>query len=65
MSATLAEVEQLASWMDAVVYRSCFRPIRLRETILVDGHLCDVATMRRVEDEAIVEIPGDSQHVIA
>lgn len=39
MSATLGNGEQVARWLDAAYYESTYRPIELRQWIVVcDGH---------------------------
>lgn len=41
MSATLPNVDQVANWLDAVLYKTTFRPIQLEQWIKVDRGLRD------------------------
>jgi DNA polymerase theta len=41
MSATLPNVDQVAKWLDAVLYTTTFRPIQLQQWIKVDRCLRD------------------------
>lgn len=42
MSATLEEHNELAKWINAHVYVTNFRPLNLREFVLIDGIIYDL-----------------------
>jgi hypothetical protein len=41
MSATLPNVDQVANWLDAILYKTTFRPIELKQWVKVDRALRD------------------------
>jgi hemolysin activation/secretion protein len=42
MSATLPNVDQVARWLDALLYKTSFRPVHLKHWVKVDRTLQDV-----------------------
>jgi replicative superfamily II helicase len=55
LSATLPNVEEVAQWLQAVLYRTAFRPVPLQEYILVNGGLLnsDGSVARGLRTEGI------------
>lgn len=48
MSATLKEYEKIAQWMQAETYVTHFRPLELKEFLLIDKIIYDYKTMEKL-----------------
>ena len=62
MSATLPNLDLLARWLDADLYRTDFRPVPLTETVKVGRDLFD-ADLRRVRRLMGTAVAGDDDHL--
>ncbi|MFH4984145.1 hypothetical protein AB6A40_010854 [Gnathostoma spinigerum] len=65
MSATIENILELSSWLNAHQYTSTFRPVSLKETILIGAEICDIHSLRPLRHLPPSYIyPDDSSHLI-
>ncbi|XP_072178198.1 DNA polymerase theta-like [Diadema setosum] len=64
MSATLPNLDLLAKWLEADLYRTEFRPVPLSEHVKIGKTLHDNAMARIREVEPRFEVKGDEDHIV-
>ena len=65
MSATLPNLDVLARWLEADLYRTDFRPVPLTELVKIGAHVYDRhMTIVRSLTDGVTTFKGDDDHVI-
>ena len=64
MSATLPNLDHLARWMDAELYRTDFRPVPLTQTLKAGKTLYDASLSKLRDLNPAHNIPGDEDQIL-
>ncbi|XP_049641821.1 DNA polymerase theta [Suncus etruscus] len=65
MSATLPNLELVASWLNAELYHTDFRPVPLLESIKIGNSIYDSSMELVREFQPILQVKGDEDHVVS
>ncbi|XP_008057686.1 DNA polymerase theta, partial [Carlito syrichta] len=65
MSATLPNLELVASWLNAAVYHTDFRPVPLLESIKIGNSIYDSSMELVREFQPVLQVKGDEDHVVS
>uniref|UniRef100_A0A2K6K1U0 DNA polymerase theta n=2 Tax=Rhinopithecus bieti TaxID=61621 RepID=A0A2K6K1U0_RHIBE len=65
MSATLPNLELVASWLNAEHYHTDFRPVPLLESVKVGNSIYDSSMKLVREFEPMLQVKGDEDHVVS
>ncbi|XP_038613775.1 DNA polymerase theta [Tachyglossus aculeatus] len=65
MSATLPNLGLLASWLDAELYQTDFRPVPLLERVKIGGAVYDASLNLVREIQPVLRVKGDEDHVVS
>ncbi|CAB3380716.1 Hypothetical predicted protein [Cloeon dipterum] len=64
MSATMGNLDEVASWLSAVKYRTDFRPVLLQQRILMNGSILDSKFEKVEEYKRVIDAKDDPENVI-
>ncbi|XP_060054263.1 DNA polymerase theta [Erinaceus europaeus] len=65
MSATLPNLEFVASWLNAELYHTDFRPVPLLESVKIGNSVYDSSMKLVREFQPILQVKGDEDHVVS
>ncbi|XP_071995113.1 DNA polymerase theta [Engystomops pustulosus] len=65
MSATLPNLSLLASWLQAELYHTDYRPVPLREQLKISKTLYDSSMTPVREVEPLLHVKGDDDHIVS
>ncbi|XP_064142893.1 DNA polymerase theta isoform X4 [Loxodonta africana] len=65
MSATLPNLELVASWLNAELYHTDFRPVPLLESIKIGSSIYDSSMKLVREFQPMLQVKGDEDHVVS
>ncbi|XP_032977365.1 DNA polymerase theta [Rhinolophus ferrumequinum] len=65
MSATLPNLELVASWLNAEPYRTDFRPVPLLESVKIGNSIYDSSMKLVREFQPMLQVKGDEDHVVS
>ncbi|KAM5281391.1 DNA polymerase theta-like [Ctenodactylus gundi] len=65
MSATLPNLELVASWLNADLYHTDFRPVPLLESVKIGNSIFDSSMKLVREFQPILQVKGDDDHVVS
>ncbi|XP_058411862.1 DNA polymerase theta isoform X1 [Diceros bicornis minor] len=65
MSATLPNLDLVASWLNAELYHTDFRPVPLLESIKIGNSIYDSSMKLVREFQPMLQVKGDEDHVVS
>ncbi|XP_008563156.1 PREDICTED: DNA polymerase theta [Galeopterus variegatus] len=65
MSATLPNLELVASWLNAELYYTDFRPVPLLESIKIGNSIYDSSMKLMREFQPMLQVKGDEDHIVS
>ncbi|XP_023975984.1 DNA polymerase theta isoform X2 [Physeter macrocephalus] len=65
MSATLPDLELVASWLNAELYHTDFRPVPLLESVKIGNSIYDSSLKPVREFQPMLQVKGDEDHVVS
>ncbi|XP_051005844.1 DNA polymerase theta [Acomys russatus] len=65
MSATLPNLQLVASWLNAELYHTDFRPVPLLESIKIGNSIYDSSMTLVREFEPLLRVKGDEDHIVS
>ncbi|XP_029424085.1 DNA polymerase theta isoform X2 [Nannospalax galili] len=65
MSATLPNLELVASWLNAELYHTDFRPVPLLESIKIGNYIYDSSMKLVREFQPMLQVKGDEDHIVS
>ncbi|CAH6792318.1 DNA polymerase theta [Phodopus roborovskii] len=65
MSATLPNLQLVASWLNAELYHTDFRPVPLLESIKIGNSIYDSSMKLVREFQPVLQVKGDEDHIVS
>ncbi|XP_034371446.1 DNA polymerase theta [Arvicanthis niloticus] len=65
MSATLPNLQLMASWLNAELYHTDFRPVPLLESIKIGNSIYDSSMKLVREFQPLLQVKGDEDHIVS